>query len=892
MTLKPGSTLGPYQIGGPLGAGGMGEVYRARDVRLKRDVAIKVLPESVAADAERLARFEREAHLLASLNHPNIAAIYGIEESQGTRCLVLELVEGSTLAERIAAGPVPLDDALGLALQMTEGLEAAHEKGVIHRDLKPANVKVTPEGKVKILDFGLAKAFDTDASQPPDGTLSPTLTLAATRAGVIIGTAAYMSPEQAKGRPADRRADIWAFGVVLFEMLSGRQLFKGESISEILAGVLMSEVDWSSLPAGTPPRLKRLLERCLDRDPKRRLRDIGEARIAIEEAISRPSDDETKPEGRAGRTVSPGRTLLPWAVAGALAVALVAMVVLSSRGAAILPAEPVNVSVILPESSPLGDGMLRLAVTPDDSALILVGQTPEGSKLLRRRLDRTDVEPMSGTDGGNNPFMSPDGRWVGFTADNHMKKVSLEGGPAVTLCDANWGGGTWAADGSIVFTRGYSTGLYRVPEGGGEAVVISEPDREAGELGHWWPQFLPGDGRILFTAMRTPLTKARIEALMPETGERRLLIESAFFGRYVPSGHLVFMRGRTMFVVAFDPEALAVTGSPVPVLEDLPIGPQDAVAQFAFSGRGTLAYIPAHVLDVRNDLVRVDRDGKAEPIGGPPDHYDGPRLSPDGRRLAVTIGDENIDIWILDPATGIRSRLTFGAASDFNPLWTPDGASIIYNVEDPVFDIYRIRADGGGQPEPLLTGGNDKIVSSLSPDGSLLAYTDSSPETRADIWVLPLRGEPTPRRFLGTRYGEEHAAFSPDGRWLAYVSDESDRREVYVQAFPDGGSKTRLSTQGGTEPIWTRDGRELLYRNEDSIMSVSIDTSAGFTAGRPRAIFTGRIASSTAGPSYDIAPDGRTIVIPRIPEGATPRQVNLIFNWFETLRRLAPPAGG
>ncbi|HET9480894.1 MAG TPA: protein kinase [Candidatus Polarisedimenticolia bacterium] len=893
MPLDNGQRLGAYEIVEPIGAGGMGEVYRANDSRLRRQVAIKVLPAAFAAEADRLARFEREAQVLASLNHPNIAAIYGLEVAGPTRCLVLELVEGATLAERIARGPMPIEEALPAALQIAAGLEAAHEKGIIHRDLKPANIKVTPEGMVKVLDFGLAKAFDDGSGFVQDGTLSPTLTMAATRAGVIVGTSAYMSPEQARGKPADRRADIWAFGIVLFEMLSGSQLFRGESISETLAAVLMTEPAWERLPSDVPASIVRLLRRCLERDPLRRLRDIGEARIAIADCLTHPSGPG-EPGGAAGAGAhagagsARGRLTARWAatVVGLLAVALIWIMARSPKTA---PPGPLHLSINLPADEPLHDNGLLVAIAPGGDALVMVTSTPKGSRLARRRFDRPGLEPIAGTDGATTPVFSPDGRWVAFTASGKLRKVPLDGGSPQDLCAAAWGGGSWGEDGAIIFTPTYIGGLWRVRDSGGQPESLTRPDPARGELGHWWPRHLPDGRHVLFTAYSTPVEKSRIEVLSIDSGERKPLIEGGTFARYVPTGHIVFLKSSTLLAVPFDPERLEVTGPPVAVLEDLPLDTQDGNSQFDFSRDGTLAYVPASSLDIPSALVWVNTDRSTEPIVPHPHHYAEPRIAPDGRRLAVTIFEENLDLWVLDRDTGIRSRLTFGPTGDFNAHWTPDGAFVVYNVEDLVFDIYRARADGGGEPEPLLKGGHDKVVSSISSDGRLLAYSDRDPATSGDIWLLPLEGDRKPQLFLRTPFDERNAAFSPDGRWLAYSSNESGDGEIYVQAFPAGGGKRRISDDGGDTPRWGRNSDRLYYRSGKRIMAVEFDTSAGLAKGRPRSLFEGDIAAPFGASSFDVSPDGRLAVVLR-PAGAAPRQVNIMLNWFEDLRRKAPGA--
>ncbi len=581
MTLSTGTRLGPYEIVVPLGAGGMGEVYRARDTKLNRDVAIKILPETFAHDDEWVSRFKREAQVLASLNHPNIAAIYGFEESNGAHGLVMELVVGSTLAELIGLGPIALSESLPIASQIVEALEYAHEKGVIHRDLKPANIKIAPDGAVKILDFGLAKVFvDDAATQNSELSHSPTL-IRGTQAGMILGTAAYMSPEQAQGKPVDKRTDIWSFGVVLSEMLTGRQLFAGETISDIIAAVLRDKVDWSALPAEAPANLRKLLERCLERDRKRRLRDIGDARNEIADMLS----DSPAAESESSEVIASPNTRwreIAWSLAVLLSVA-VGWILL--RPASVTHSGPIHLSITLASMQELGrDGDLLVALSPDGSRLVFEAhQGSEPEQLYMRQMDRPEVKPIPGTAGAANPCFSPDGKWVLFYADNKLKKVSLDGGEPQVVCDANWGGASWGPGDTIVFTRDYNTGLWRVPAAGGAPVELTSPDLPKGELGHLWPQILPDGKSVLFTAFSTPMEKARIVVISLETKKQQVLIEGGIFARYVSSGHLVYARGKTMMAVPFDLGSLKVTGPAVSVLEDVPAHSSNGNSQFGIS---------------------------------------------------------------------------------------------------------------------------------------------------------------------------------------------------------------------------------------------------------------------------------------------------------------------
>ena len=591
MTIATGAQLGPYKIISQLGAGGMGEVYRARDSKLNREVAIKILPEAFAHDDEWVSRFKREAQVLASLNHPNIAAIYGLEEFNGAHGLVMELVDGTTLADRITLGPIALSESLPIALQITEALEYAHEKGVIHRDLKPANIKIARDGAVKILDFGLAKVFDDDAvAQDSKLSHSPTM-IRGTQAGMILGTAAYMSPEQAQGKPVDKRSDIWSFGVVLSEMLTGSQLFDGETVSDIIAAVLRDKVDWSVLPAEAPASLRKLLGRCLERDRKRRLRDIGDARIEIADMLT-DSPDAAFASPVTTASSKAGWREIAWLLAALLVVAI-GWVVL--RPASATPNVPLHLSVTLGPTQELGrDGDLLVAVSPDGSRLVFgAHRGSEPDQLYLRQMDRPEVTPIPGTAGAANPCFSPDGEWVLFNADNKLKKVSLDGGEPQVVCDANWGGASWGRDDKIVFTRDYNSGLWRVPAAGGTPEMLTSPDLSKAELGHLWPQILPDGKSVLFTAFSTPMEKASIAVLSLETRKQQVLIEGGIFGRYVSTGHLVYARGKSMMSVPFDLAALKVTGPPVLVLEDVPAHSSNGNSQFGISENGVLAYVPA-----------------------------------------------------------------------------------------------------------------------------------------------------------------------------------------------------------------------------------------------------------------------------------------------------------
>ena len=740
-----GKTISHYKVLEKIGKGGMGEVYRAEDTNLSREVAIKVLPEQFTQDPQRLARFEREAKLLASLNHPNIAVIHSFEHADDIHFLVLELVPGETLQERVAKGPVPVEEALAVCRQIAEGVEAAHEKGVIHRDLKPANVKVTPEGKVKILDFGLAKAFE---AEPPvtDISQSPTLTEEMTRAGVILGTAAYMSPEQAKGKPVDKRADIFAFGAVLYELLTGKRAFEGETITETIAAVLKSEPDWAKLPENTPWAIRTLLRRCLQKETNRRLQHVGDVRIELEDALSEPTT--APPVGVGGAAQPRGRL---WAMALGLVV-LTAAVAALAVWLFIQPSSPeqsLNRFVMRP-SPPVAlvsTTSKAVAISPDGRQLVYMGVGEGGSQLYLRSLDDIVYRPISGTEGVvGMVFFSPDGESIGFFAEGKLKRTFLAGGSPITLCDAPRPPrtGDWFED-TIVFTAQFESGegLYRVSANGGEPEMLANVNYDEGELGYSLPEFLP-DGKDLLFASRFN-TRHQTALLSLETGERKVVLEDARQAYYLPSGHLIYEQEETgnLMAAPFDLAALEVTGDSVPVLQGVrQIVP--GYVDYSISDNGTLVYVPS-TAGLESTLVWVDRQGLATPLIEDRQDYSRPRLSPDGQRVAVTVGlGANQDIWIYDIGRGTRMRLTV-EGDNSSPVWTPDGTRITFNSDrDGTRDLSWKAADGSGQAEPLLNIEHTVIPMSWSSDGELLAFYEQNPLGGRDIWVLPREGRPRP----------------------------------------------------------------------------------------------------------------------------------------------------
>ena len=883
-----GQSIAHYHVQARIGVGGMGEVYRATDSRLSRDVALKLLPEKFARDTERMARLEHEAKVLASLNHPNIASIYGLEESNGARALVMELVDGPTLAERIKKGPLPLDEALPIAKQIAEGLEYAHERGIIHRDLKPSNVKVRPDGQVKILDFGLAKAFEAETSEEEIQN-SPTLSAVATRMGVLLGTAAYMSPEQARGKRVDRRADIWAFGCVLFEMLAGREAFGGDTTSDILACVIRAEPDWSSIPTSIPPRIRELLRRCLQKDAKQRLRDIGEARITIEEALSgAPQEAEVLQAGTAHLPV--WRRLVPWA-AGILLAAVVGVGVWELRPR---PGPPPVVQFSF--GPPAGDtlavlaGSTPLAISPDGTAVALtVRHNGISQQLDIRRLDRLEATPLKGTDSAFYPFFSPDGQWVAFFATGKLKKVSALGGAPLTLCDApNSRGGTWSPDNTIVFGSANS-GLMRVSASGGTPERLTRLDSSRGERSHRWPMVLPGGKAVLFNSgdfLGDALIRPRISLAVLKTGEVKTLPVQGSNVRYLP-GYLAFTRGEALFAAPFDLQRLAVTGPPFPAGEVLTT--LSGAAGFAVSETGSLAYIPAEARS--GTLAWVDANGVAEMAGLPARNYfNRLQLSPDGKRVVLVILEGGFrNIWVYDTVRGSLTRLTFGDTDNGGPTWSPDGRRIAFSSsKDGNSVILTKPADGSGSEETLLSTKDFGYPSSWSPDGKFLAYWQPGPTGNWGIWVLPLEREHKPQPLLtDNQFDQIQAVFSPDGKYLAYTSNESGRSEVYVRPFEQGGGKWQISTGSGTYPVWARTGKRLFYRESGNIMAVDVTTQPLFSVSTPRVIIPANVIGDTGGlDAFDVSPDGqRFLVHEQSSEAAQTAQINVILNWSEELRR-------
>jgi serine/threonine protein kinase len=903
MGLTSGTRLGPYEIVAPIGAGGMGEVYRARDSRLARDVAVKVLPEAFARDAERLSRFQREAKVLASLNHPNIASIYGLEDSGPAHALVMELVEGPTLADRITSGPIPVDEAVLIARQIAEGLEYAHERGIVHRDLKPANIKVSRDDSVKILDFGLAKAVEGEAVESDMGT-SPTITRMATQMGFIIGTAAYMSPEQAKAKPVDRRADIWAFGCVLYEMLTGKAAFGGETITDILAAVVRAEPDWSQLPAATPLRARVLLQRCLQKDPKQRLRDIGDARISLDEMISGAPLEAPSPRelaGASGWRAALGRlAILAWSVAASLAIALAVLAWAYQRGAS-TPSSAADASALRASINPpeggnfsLGNNLGGIALSPDGRTAAFAATVNGGTALWVRPLDGTDARVLPGTDGAYYPFWSPDSKSVAFFTTAEMRSIDLAGGTPFTICDVDNGrGGAWTSDGQIIFGT-VGTGLFRVPASGGAPSPFTTADVSRGEQDHRWPQLLP-DGRLLFWVRNNTANTGVDVISLAKPSERVHLLNTDTAALYAPGndgkGYLVWQRDGTLVAQEFDPDTLKVAGE-IRTLSNH-VATSEIIGQMmaTVSGNGLLLYSSA---DTASQLTWFDPSGKRLGTLGDPGDYEDLRLSPDGRSVAASRDKPGgSDIWLLDTERGLSSRFTSRFGTNAFPIWSPDGRTIVFRSR---LNIFRKDVTGTGEEEQVAGSTSLQNPADWSRDGKSILYQDIAPTTGLDLWVLPVTPDGKPagasRPYLRTQFNEEFGSFSPEPnpRWVAYQSDESGQYEIYIDAFPEPRNKVRISTGGGQFPKWNSEGRELYYVSPDlKVMAVSLKTTGDVVAASaPRELFALPIIGNGFVP-YDVTPDGKRFLVAAVPEGEVSQPLTLVSNWSALLKQ-APPA--
>jgi Tol biopolymer transport system component len=871
MALTSGTRLGPHEILSAIGAGGMGEVYRARDTRLDRIVAIKVLPTHLADRSELRERFEREARTIAGLNHPHICTLHDIGQQNGTDYLVMEYLEGETLAQRLNKGFLPLEQVFQYAIEIADALDKAHRKGVTHRDLKPGNIMLTKTG-TKLLDFGLAKLKQEVA--PANVPLSdlPTAKDPLTAEGAIVGTLQYMAPEQLEGKEVDARADIFAFGAVVYEMATGKRAFEGKSQASLIVAILEREPPaMSSLQPMTPPALNRVVKKCLAKEPENRWQT--------------PKDlcDELK-----------------WIAEGGSQVA-----------SAPSPPRPVSrVSIILPPGQQLAglDHGPAVAFSPDGTHLAYVARQGGVQQIYLRAMDNLEARPIPGTEGAVNPFFSPDGQWLGFFAGNKLKKVHVTGGAALSLADAAVPlGASWGSQGMIAFAPMGAGVLRQVPDAGGAPQQLTRVGK--GEATHRWPEFLPDGSAVLFAAGTTASSwrNAQVTVQSLGSGERRNLFQSATQPRYTPSGHLVYAQGGNLMAAPFDPQRLTATGAAVPVVEGVLQSPTIGAAQYSVSATGSLVYVSGGVQSAQSRLVWVSRNGAEQPLAAPARAYVLPRLSLDELRIAVSITDPEPQIWLYDLSRETLTRFTFAGNANYAPVWTPDGKRIAFqsNKEGPPNLFWQL-ADGSGGLERLTTSRYLQGPQCWSPDGQLLAFIELNPATGVDIWMLRL-GDPSASSgqvpsagsgqgrkaepFLRTRFDEAAPRFSPDGHWLAYMSNESGRFEIYVQSYPGPGGKWQISTEGGGEPAWNPNGRELFYRSGDKMMAVEITTQPSFAAGTPRMLFEGRYEPAPIPvANYDVSADGERFLMLKPTEQAqvAQTQMNVVLNWFEELKRRVP----
>jgi eukaryotic-like serine/threonine-protein kinase len=892
MATARGTRLGPYEILSAVGAGGMGEVYRARDTRLDRIVAIKILPSHLADKPELRERFEREARTIASLNHPHICTLHDVGHQDGTDFLVMEYLEGETLSERLRRGLLPIEQTLQYAIEIADALDKAHRKGITHRDLKPGNIMLTKTG-AKLLDFGLAKLRQ---EATPAASLSQLATATAKEAitaeGTILGTLQYMAPEQLEGKEADARTDIFAFGAVVYEMATGKRAFEGKSSASVIGAIMNSEpAPMTSLQPMTPPALDRVVKRCLAKDPDDRwqtARDLYQELKWIAEGSSE-LPQTAAPSSTAAKPKIP--LWLMGLVAAAVAI-VTGFAVWHLKPAARQAEQPVSrFTITLPAGQRLEslDGPV-LAVSPDGSQLVYAAVQGNTAQLYLREMDSLDATPIAGTDGATSPFFSPDGHWLGFLAEGKLKKIALTGGSSETLTSlptiaARYSEASWGADGTIITAGVLGPGIFQIPDTGGIPKVVITAQ---GEIGQDSPRFLPGAKAILSTAISgTPNVASNLEVVVSVLGtnQRRSLV-SGGSAAYAPPGYLIFAQQGTLMAAPFDLGRLQLTASPVPVLESVVQSLTVGLAQYSFSNNGVLAYVPGNVLEAQR-LVWVDRKGTEQPIAAPPRAYGYPRLSPDGRHLASSFDGQ---VWIYDLTRETLTRLTFQPGTALNPIWTPDGKRVVFQFSSGgPFNLFWQPADGSGPAERLTNGKQRQAASSFSADGRLLAFTETTPATGSDIWVLRM-SEHQAIPFLRTPANEGDPQFSPDGRWLAYSSNESGRMEVYVLPYPGPGGKWQISADGGAEPMWNTNGRELFYRNGSKVMAVDVTTQPTFTPGKPRMLFQGPyLTTNQALPYYAVAPDGQRFLMVKANEpGAAATQINVVLNWFEELKHRVP----
>ena len=888
MTITPGTRLGPYEIVAPIGAGGMGEVYKARDTRLDRAVAVKILPAEFAQNAQLKVRFEREARTISQLSHPNICALYDVGENY----IVMELLDGQSLADRLTKGPLPLRETLKYGVQIAEALGKAHREGIVHRDLKPGNVMITKSG-AKLLDFGLAKSMAAGFSPPDVATIQKPLT----QEGTVLGTYQYMAPEQIAGEEPDARTDIFAFGAVLYEMGTGKPAFEGKTKTSLVAAIVSGEPrPMSELQPLTPPALEHVVRKCLAKDGDDRWQsasDVAEELRWISEVGS---------QAGVAKVSIPRRRLREW-FAWSIALVSVAVVTYSS----LRPKEAQRPDAVIRTAIPLPAGTTVnligdpiLAISPDARAIVYAAPDRGTPRLWVRYLDRLNGSPLIGTDGAQQPFFSPDGDWIGFVANGLLKKIPTSGGAAQVLCPITVGfrGASWGRDGNIYFVPSRATGVWSVPANGGKPAVVSHPDVSRDEISHRWPQLLPDGKHILITiktAQIATFDAGRVAVLSRTDGSVHTVIEGGTYGRYIPSGHLVFARGNSLYAVPFDLKRMSVGGAPLAILDDLFVSPTYGSAQFAFAENGALVYLSS-VVRPANALIWLDQKGQSTSVSTGDRILIQPRVSPDGRRIAVNIQGANDDIGILDPARGTLTRLSFEPGNEHSPVWTPDGLRIIYASEiSGGSDQSRVlikNVDGSGNSEELFRSSSVVTPSSVSPDGTL-AYVDFDRSTGTDIWLYSIaKGSRT--ALIRTPFNELDPQFSPNGKWLAYLSNESGRAEIYVRPVTQGSGRWQVSTEGGVGPRWSRDGTTLYYWNPNYFYSVKVVANGEVPFAKPQQLVATRYQGSqayspdqTQNLQYDIDPDGR-FVMTLASQGVPVSELTFVVNWFDDVRRRSP----
>src|SRR5271157_62385 len=890
MSLTSGAKLGPYEILSPLGAGGMGEVYRARDTRLDRTVAIKILPSHLSHDPTLRQRFEREAKTISSLSDPHICTLYDVGQQDGTDYLVMEYLEGETLAQRLEKGPLPLEQALLYAIQIAGALDKAHRKGVTHRDLKPGNIMLTKTG-TKLLDFGLAK-LEQETGSPAALSQLPTAQGNLTAQGAIVGTLQYMAPEQLEGGEVDARTDIFAFGAVVYEMVTGKKAFEGKGQASVIAAILGNDPPAiSTLQPMTPPGLDRVVRKCLVKEPEQRWQGAGDLCDELKWIAEGGSQVILAPTA-AAKGVRPGwRGALLWGVVSLLLAAIAGLAVWNLKP---IPPRSVSRTVItLPPGQRLAVSDLpAVALSPDGTKLVYVADQGGTQQLYLRAMDSLEATPVPNTDGATIPFFSPDGQSLGFFAGGKLKKVSMSEGSTQSLADAKLPrGASWNSQGMIVFCPTAFGTIDQVSEAGGTPQPLTH--FEKGAMINAWPDLLPGGKEVVFASSENAgnWTNAHIVVESMETGVRRVLAQVGSQPRYAASGHLIFAQSGILMAVPFDAQRLEVAGAAVPVVEGILQSPATGDAQYSISATGSLVYVPGNIRAGQRELVWVNRKGVEQTTGAPARSYRFPRVSPNNRQVAATIDDQESQVWLYDLSRETLTRLTFEGNTNLAPAWTPDGKQISFQSNKTgSANIYWQPVDGSSGMERLTSGDITQVPSSWTPDGKFLAYIEPSPITGYDIWLLRLSDRKA-QPFLQTQFNEACPRFSPDGHWLAYVSDGSGRYEVYVQLFPGPGGKYQISTEGGTEPVWNPKGRELFYRSGGKMMAVDIATQPSFSAGKPKVLFEGHYQPTPLTfPNYDVSADGQRFLMLKPVEAGegAPTQINVVLNWFEELKRRVP----